>query len=266
MTIAGLDYVKSLKTATPSRKIVVNMSLGGGFYGPVNTAVDSAVAAGIVVVVAAGNSNVDACTTSPAAAVSAITVGASEYTTSDTQATFSNWGTCVDMYAPGVNVLSLSETPGTVYYASGTSMATPHVAGVMALYLEAGLTSQDMLNDATSGLLTGLGPGSPNKMLYVGRLSTVVPKPPTMAPVRPPTKAPTKAPIKPPTRPPTKSPVKPPTMAPVKLPTKAPIKPPTRAPVKPPTKAPTATCRAARSSCTNKSQCCSQLCRNKVCA
>lgn len=134
--IAGLDWIVAHHVAgTPG---VVNMSLGGPSDPAINSAVAGLTAAGLTVVVAAGNSNVDACGTSPASAPSALTVGAVD--SSDARALFStwgsNWGPCVDIFAPGVGIQSLAAShPGSVAVMSGTSMASPHVAGVAALYL-----------------------------------------------------------------------------------------------------------------------------------
>jgi subtilisin family serine protease len=165
-TNKGLDYVKGVKLSDPSRKMVVNLSVGANsVLTSMNKAINSTVEAGVVVVVAAGNNASDACRISPASAELAIAVGATDKT--DNQATFSNWGTCVDMYAPGVSITSLSSVESNKPGASGTSMASPHVAGAMALYLEAGFTAQDLLNSASLGLVKGIGVGSPNKLLYV---------------------------------------------------------------------------------------------------
>jgi subtilisin family serine protease len=132
--IAGIDWV----TYNHNGPSVANMSLGGGFNQAVNDAVARSTASGVTHVVAAGNSNVNACTASPASAPSAITVGATTLSGStDVRASFSNWGPCLDVFNPGVNITSawIGSTTATATI-SGTSMASPHVAGLAALYLQ----------------------------------------------------------------------------------------------------------------------------------
>lgn len=162
--IAGLDYVTAQHT---TGKAVANLSLGGGYSQSVNDAVTRAVADGVVVAVAAGNSNADACASSPASTPSALTVGATD--TGDNRASFSNYGSCLDLFAPGVNITSdwmgSATATNTI---SGTSMASPHVAGVAALYLSSGQTAAALMANVTTGRVVNPGAGSPNKLLYVG--------------------------------------------------------------------------------------------------
>jgi len=189
--IAALDWI-IVNGVKPG---VVNMSLGSDVPVPsVDLAVSNVIAQGFTVVVAAGNSASDACNVSPAAVPSALTVGAS--TRYDQQAGFSNYGTCVDLYAPGSGVKSAWISSDTSYAeASGTSMSSPHVAGAVALYLEShpdalpNEASQAVLNAATPGILTYLGPGSPNRLLYTAVLADAPVPPPSELP--PPNVAPT---------------------------------------------------------------------------
>ena len=164
--IAGIDWVRWYRSG-PS---VVNMSLGGGYMQAANDAVANLVASGVTTVVAAGNWQDNACYYSPASAPSAITVAASNQY--DQQVTwFSNWGSCVDLYAPGENITSAWLYGGTNTI-SGTSMASPHVAGAAALYLEGdpwaapSTVGNAILTTATPGRLSYLGAGSPNLLLY----------------------------------------------------------------------------------------------------
>ncbi|KES04887.1 hypothetical protein BU52_22875 [Streptomyces toyocaensis] len=169
--IAGIDWVAS--DHDPGEPAVANMSIGGATMRSVNDAVAAAVADGVTFVVAAGNEDTDACSTSPASTPEAITVGATDRT--DRRAYFSNYGTCLDLFAPGVDITSAWHTSDTATKSnSGTSMAAPHAAGVAALVTAANpsYTPQQvrdaMVTDATDGVVTDPVSGSPNKLLHVG--------------------------------------------------------------------------------------------------
>jgi len=167
--IAGIDWVR-LNSPGAS---VANMSLGGGFSSSVNTATNNLANSGVTIAVAAGNSAANACNSSPASATAAVTVAASDRT--DRSASFTNFGSCVDLYAPGVSITSdwLGTGTNTI---SGTSMASPHVAGVATLYKNTfGETSSATLqtwlkNNATAGKIIGAPTGTPNRLLYTAGL------------------------------------------------------------------------------------------------
>jgi len=165
--IAGLDWV----TANHIKPAVANMSLGGDASQALDDALARTIAAGVVVVVAAGNDSSSACNYSPARLPSAITVGAT--TSSDARASYSNYGTCLDIFGPGSSITSASYASDTSTTSmSGTSMASPHVAGVAALYLEANPTATPaqvtaaLTSNATPSKVTSPGTGSPNLLLY----------------------------------------------------------------------------------------------------
>jgi subtilisin family serine protease len=167
--IAGMNWVAN----NAVKPAVANMSLGGGLNTSVDNAATNMVNRGITVAVSAGNSNANACNFSPAAASGVLTVAASDR--NDNRASFSNFGSCVELYAPGVNIPSTWLNGGTNTI-SGTSMAAPHVAGVAALYLAGNPAAAPatvnswIINNATPNVIIGNPAGTPNRLLYKSTL------------------------------------------------------------------------------------------------
>lgn len=182
--IAGLDWIASHHAA--GAPAVVNMSLGGSASSMVDSALQGVINDGVTAVVAAGNSAVDACGTSPARVPQALTIAASD--SADRQASFSNFGSCVDLYAPGVAITSTWYTSTTASASmSGTSMASPHAAGAAAVLLSKspGLTpaqvASTLTSAATAGAVTATSASTPNKLLFSDPASAPAPTPPADA-------------------------------------------------------------------------------------
>lgn len=189
--IAGIDWV----TANHGSSAVANMSISGSYMASVNTAVQNSINSGVTYAVAAGNSAFDACNYSPASVAGALTVGAT--TNLDLPASFSNYGSCVDLWAPGNAIYSAWTTDDySMTTLNGTSMASPHVAGAAALYLQSnpGATpatvASAITGDATTNVLSSLLGGSPNRLLHVngsGGSGGTITQPPPPPPPPPPT-------------------------------------------------------------------------------
>jgi subtilisin family serine protease len=170
--VAGIDWV----TANAAKPAVANMSLGGGADTALDDAVRRSITSGVSYAIAAGNGflglfALDACTQSPARVAQALTVSATSNT--DRKPSWANRGTCVDVFAPGVNITSAWNTGTTATNTiTGTSMATPHVAGAAALYLANNPNATPaqvhaaIVNNATTGVVGSPGSGSPNRLLY----------------------------------------------------------------------------------------------------
>jgi subtilisin family serine protease len=187
-TISGINWV--INNRVPNAPGVVNMSLGGGYSMTSNNAVANAIAqTGLTFVVSAGNENNDACDKSPASTPQAITVGSIRPTT-DQRSSFSNYGVCVDVFAPGSSIVSASHNSdtGTAVF-NGTSMSAPHVSGIVARFLQnnpnatPAQVENSIINSATNGVVIDPGVGSPNRLAFADVIfNNTAPPPPTPGP------------------------------------------------------------------------------------
>jgi subtilisin family serine protease len=166
--IEGIDWLTE-HARRGGRPAIANLSLGGGVSPALDLAVCNSIRAGVTYAIAAGNEAADACGSSPSRVLQAVVAGASER--SDRRATFSNTGACIDVFAPGQEITSARNGGGSTSL-SGTSMASPHVAGVAALCVERHPDSTPdrvggcIVDNATPDRLTDVGAGSPNRLLY----------------------------------------------------------------------------------------------------
>jgi len=179
--ISGINWVT--EDHDPGEAAVANMSLGGGANQAVDDAVANSIADGVTYSVSAGNSNANACNYTPARTPSALTIGST--TSSDARSSFSNWGNCVDWFAPGSSITSANMGGGSLTL-SGTSMSSPHTAGAAALYLQGHLTDSpaQVRSALASALTTGVVASSnsaANHLLYVGPPSAWPPPSPTIS-------------------------------------------------------------------------------------
>ncbi|MGQ0766020.1 MAG: S8 family serine peptidase [Gemmatimonadota bacterium] len=187
--ISGINWVIANKPS--GKQWVANASLGGGINSSADAAADNLVASGVTFAVASGNSNASACNSSPARrGVTNGLISTNSSTNTDARSSFSNFGTCTDIFAPGSSIKSAwigsNSATSTI---SGTSMASPHVAGVAALYLGANAAmtpaqvEAQMKTDATPNKITNPGVGSPNLLVYTGNIGGGTPPPPNLNPI-----------------------------------------------------------------------------------
>jgi subtilisin family serine protease len=175
IVIAGVNYVSFAQSINPAQRSVANMSLGGGTFAPVDTAVANSILGNVHYSIAAGNSNANACGFSPANVPNATTVGATMI--NDNRASFSNWGPCLDTFAPGHNIYGAWHTATTAYATlQGTSMAAPHAAGTAAMWRHkfpadnAIATANAIRGNATPNVVINPGTLSPNLLLFMGMI------------------------------------------------------------------------------------------------